>query len=130
MARGSGAGRCLCLLVVEDKDEVRAVAVSLLKELGHQVQQASNSSAALEILNEDPSIDLLFTDIVMPGGLNGVALAMQARELRPDLKVLYASGYANVLSMYTESEDSKLNTILKPYSSSELSKQIELAACA
>lgn len=118
------------ILVVEDKDEVRTVAVSLLKELGHQVQEASNSAAALEILKDDPSIDLLFTDIVMPGGLNGVALAMQAKEMRPELKVLYASGYANVLSMYCEAEDSKLNTILKPYSSSELGQKIELAACA
>jgi CheY-like chemotaxis protein len=66
---------------------------SFLELEGYDVVEAANGAEALERLRSRPDIDLLFTDIVMPGGLNGFQLAHQAKQLRPDLRILYTSGY-------------------------------------
>lgn len=82
------------VLVAEDDAFVRAFAVSCLKALGYDVIEATDGRAALAILHASDDIDILFTDIVMPGGMTGLELAEKARQLRPDLKVLLTSGYA------------------------------------
>ncbi|SCW81666.1 hypothetical protein SAMN02927900_05270 [Rhizobium mongolense subsp. loessense] len=82
------------VLVVEDDARVRRVAVARLSSMGYKVIEASNARAALEVLAEDPTIALLFTDIVMPGGMTGDELAKEARVVRSDLKILFTSGYA------------------------------------
>lgn len=82
------------VLVVEDEAEVRRLSAEALRELGYAVVEAPDAARALALLPELPRADLLFTDIVMPG-LNGFQLAEQARALRPDLKVLYTTGYAH-----------------------------------
>src|SRR3546814_74333 len=82
------------ILVVEDSTEVRRVAVNHLTAFGYQVVEAASGREALNQLAADDSIALLFTDVIMPGGLSGPELAQRARELRPDLKVLFTSGYA------------------------------------
>ncbi|MBR0969653.1 ATP-binding protein [Bradyrhizobium japonicum] len=81
------------ILVVEDDDMVRAYVENELKALGYRVIAASNGPAALELLRGSGDIDLLFTDVVMPGGMFGPELARQATQLRPGLKVLFTSGY-------------------------------------
>jgi signal transduction histidine kinase/CheY-like chemotaxis protein len=81
------------ILLVEDDDFVRAHAERVLEALGYDVTAAPNGPAALELLRGDGAFDLLFTDIVMPGGMTGKILAEQAVTMRPSLKVLYASGY-------------------------------------
>jgi PAS domain S-box-containing protein len=83
------------ILVVEDDDDVRAVTVARLQDLGYTVFEADGATRALEILRGTAPIDLLFTDVVMPGGMSGLELAQQACEMRPGVKVLYASGYAS-----------------------------------
>ena len=83
-----------CILAVDDETELLELAVLYLEQLGYRVQSASNGAAALAILQNDAHIDLLFSDVVMPG-MNGTELASQARQLRPALKVLYTSGYAS-----------------------------------
>jgi CheY-like chemotaxis protein len=80
------------LLVVDDDDDVRDLAVSIFEDEGYQVIAAPNALKALEILEANPGIRLLFTDVVMPG-MDGFLLAQEARKLRPDLRVLYTSGY-------------------------------------
>ncbi len=80
------------VLVVEDESAVRAFAVEALRELGYQVLEADGAAKALEILAAQPSISLLFTDVVMPD-VNGKKLADEARRRRPDLKVLFTTGY-------------------------------------
>lgn len=82
------------VLVVEDDAEVRAVTVNQLNSLGYAVVQADNGTAALDLLARMRSIDLLFTDVVMPGGMSGPELVRAARAIRPELKVLLTSGYA------------------------------------
>jgi CheY-like chemotaxis protein len=81
------------LLVVEDDQEVLAVTLEMLSELGYEVATAPNAVTALERLENGEPVDLLFSDVVMPGGCNGAELAHRARAIRPDLKVLLSSGY-------------------------------------
>jgi CheY-like chemotaxis protein len=80
-------------LVVEDDEDVLLVAAENLTELGYHVETAVNAAQALEILRGDDPVDLLFSDVIMPGGMNGVQLAVEARRIRPELKVLLTSGY-------------------------------------
>jgi CheY-like chemotaxis protein len=81
------------ILVVEDDDMVLAYVESELKALGYNVITRSNGPSALELLRQPGNIHLLFTDVVMPGGMFGPELARQALQLRPELKVLFTSGY-------------------------------------
>ncbi len=81
------------ILVVEDDDMVRAYVENELKALGYNVITRSNGPAALELLRQPGDIHLLFTDVVMPGGMFGPELARQALRLRPELRVLFTSGY-------------------------------------
>jgi signal transduction histidine kinase/response regulator RpfG family c-di-GMP phosphodiesterase len=81
------------LLVVDDDPAVLALTVEMLGDLGYRIVTAANAAQALAALKKDPAIDLLFSDVVMPGGVSGVGLARKARVLRPDLRVLLTSGY-------------------------------------
>lgn len=80
------------ILVVEDNDSVREVVSNLLKSLNYFVIEASSGQGALEIMQRDEDFDLLFTDLVMPGGISGAELAVRMRQVKPGLKVLYTSG--------------------------------------
>jgi PAS domain S-box-containing protein len=105
-----------CILLVEDDAGVRAVTAALLKELHFTVMEADNGTRALEIIDREPNIDLLFTDIVMPGGINGFELGRRAKERRPQLPVLYATGYAASFSATEQGAD----VLAKPYRESDL----------
>ena len=81
------------ILAVEDNPDIRATVVRQLRDLGYRVREADNAEAALRILDAAEPVDLLFTDMIMPGELNGKQLAMMARAKRADLKVLFTSGF-------------------------------------
>jgi CheY-like chemotaxis protein len=81
------------VLAVDDNADVRATVASYLRELGYRVETAENAEMAMRKIRTPAKIDLLFTDIVMPGGINGKELAEKARAVRPDLKVLFTSGF-------------------------------------
>ena len=89
-ARGEGE----TILVVEDETDVRAFAVEMLLELGYRVLDAPNGGDALRLLDGEKKITLLYADVGLPGGMNGRQLADEALRRRPDLKVLFTSGYA------------------------------------
>lgn len=82
------------VLVVDDEDDVRELACEFLADIGFAVIPARNGAEALAVLERGDPIHLLFTDIAMPGDIDGVALAQKARHMRPDLPVLVTSGYA------------------------------------
>ncbi|MFW2372282.1 MAG: bacteriohemerythrin [Gammaproteobacteria bacterium] len=115
------SGRGEIVLLVDDEKELRELASALLEMFGYQVIEAANGAEAIEVLEGETQIDLLFSDIIMPGGISGYELAERAVELRQDIKVLLTSGFAGDLSQATEENWLMLN---KPYSKSELAKSV------
>jgi PAS domain S-box-containing protein len=118
------------ILVVEDDPDVREMIVGILSDLGYRTLVAANGPEALAILGRDHSVDLLFTDIVMPAGMSGTELARQASRLRPDLKVLLSSGYTREANRW-RSGRAEFPFIAKPYRPTTLGKKLEevLAGC-
>ncbi len=112
------------ILVVEDDPRVRRVAVRRLKELGYGVIEADGGPAALRVLDRDEPLDLLFSDIVMAGGMTGVDLAQEARRRRPELKILLTSGYAEPAVSKDGLSLSKAGWLSKPYSIDELQAKL------
>ena len=108
------------ILVVEDNDLVRTYVEKELKELGYRIIAARNGPEALAILRQPREIDLLFTDIVMPGGMFGPELAKQASRLRPELKVLFTSGYTEQPVQPLEGLDGEARILNKPYRRNDL----------
>ena len=108
------------ILVVEDDAAVREIAVSLLRDHGYHVLEAEDGAAALKILDDHPDIDLLLTDVVMPGGMGGPDLARNARERRPDLKVLFTSGYAEHAIAHGGVLGEGVEILGKPYQTDEM----------
>jgi signal transduction histidine kinase/DNA-binding response OmpR family regulator len=109
------------LLVVEDDPAVLALTYDMLTGLGYQVSTATDATKALEVLKGDQPIDLLFSDIVMPGGLSGVSLARQSRTLRPDMHILLTSGFVGDNARLAEHEYPLID---KPYEASALASTI------
>jgi PAS domain S-box-containing protein len=112
------------ILVVEDDDALRSYTVETLAELGYRVLPATNGAVALEILDSGNDIDLLFTDVVMPGGLNGRQLADEAVRRRPGLKVLFTTGYTRNAIMHHGRLDPGVEMVGKPFSSDELIRKV------
>ncbi|MGF1628993.1 MAG: PAS domain S-box protein [Kiloniellaceae bacterium] len=112
------------VLVVEDDPEVRRVAVSHLLALGYRVIEAENGRAALAYLVHDADIDLLFTDVVMPGGMSGPELAMEARRLHSGLKVLFTSGYAESALENKAAAGMAGALLSKPYRKDDLERKL------
>ena len=112
------------VLVVEDELGVRELAVLFLTDLGYRVLEAADGQSALASLERQPTIDLLFVDLVLPGGLNGLELARQARHYRPDLKVLFTSGYAKDAILGQEKLSARVRLLVKPYQKADLARAV------
>ncbi len=112
------------ILVVEDYQAVRDVVSMLLSELGYQVFEAVDGRKALDILEQEPRIDLLFTDIALPGHLSGPALAREAQSHHPRLKVLFTSGYAASTNVQFKDLDEEARVLRKPYGEEDLASRI------
>jgi PAS domain S-box-containing protein len=117
------------ILVVDDSPEMRQVAERHLRFLGYSVQTAESGPAALALLRTGVAVDLLFTDIAMPEGLNGFQLADAACQLRPGLKVVFTTGYAGMQGQ-GGAPDWQDKLIRKPYRRSELAEKIRTALAA
>ena len=115
------------ILVVEDDEEVRATVTEMLRELGYQVLTAKNAANALEIVDSGAKIDLLFTDVVMPGSLRSPELARRAKERLPDVGVLFTSGYAESAIVHGGRLDPSVSLLPKPYTRQVLSARIREA---
>ncbi|UCJ19045.1 response regulator [Pseudomonas sp. MM211] len=112
------------ILLVEDSDVVRMLTVEVLEELDYHVSEAAEAQRALEILRSDEHIDLLMTDIGLPG-MNGQELAVAARQLRPNLKVLFASGYAESVEIDKNEPATRTDIIGKPFSLDALRDKVQ-----
>jgi CheY-like chemotaxis protein len=110
------------ILVVEDDEEVRAFAVRVLRDFGYHVLEADNGADALKIIREQ-RVDLLFTDIGLPT-LDGRQLVNAARELKPDLKVLFTTGYARNAIVHNGAIDPDVDLLPKPFGSEALGRAI------
>jgi CheY-like chemotaxis protein len=111
------------ILVVEDEDQVREVSIATLEDLGYRVLAAGGAAEAMRRLREGPAIDLLFTDVVMPD-TDGRRLATQALAQRPDLKVLYTTGYTRDAIVHDGRVDEDVELIQKPFTAAELARKV------
>jgi CheY-like chemotaxis protein len=115
------------ILIVEDDALVREYVVTQIGSLGFKTLAASNAVEALAVINGSEPIDLLFTDVIIPGGMNGRQLALAALKQRPELKVLYTSGYTENAIVHHGRLDAGVLLLAKPYLSSDLARMIRTA---
>jgi PAS domain S-box-containing protein len=118
------------ILVAEDDPFVRSSVILRIESLGYSVVAAVNGNDALLKLRAHPEIDMLFTDIVMPGGMNGWELADQARQIRPGLPVVYSSGYALEMLAQQGLAPAQSIILVKPYRKVELAERLREALSA
>ena len=122
-----GAGGEETVLVVEDDVLVRESVVRRIESLGYRTLVASSAAEALAVLAANPGIDLLFTDVVLPGGSNGRLLANTAMRLYPSLRVLFTSGYTEDAMVHHGRLDPGVLLLSKPYRRAELARLLRLA---
>jgi CheY-like chemotaxis protein len=112
------------ILVLEDDDDVRAYSVEILRELGYRVIEAHDGPSALRLLERQFRVDLLFSDVVLPGGMTGAQVAAKARGAKPELKVLFTTGYARNAIVHHGRLDPGVQLITKPFSMSDLATRV------
>lgn len=112
------------ILLVEDHEDLRTYAAGVLRELGYKVLEASSGRGALDLLQAHNDVALLFTDVVMPDGLNGRQLAEEAARRRPGVKVLYTTGYSRNAIVHNGRLDPGVNLISKPFTYRELALKV------
>ncbi|SEO96516.1 PAS domain S-box-containing protein [Methylobacterium sp. ap11] len=115
------------ILVVDDRQDVADTAKVILQDFGYTVLVAHDARQALDLLDESEKVDLLFSDLIMPGGMNGVLLARAARERQPRIRVLLTTGYAEASIERTDAGGSEFEIINKPYRRMELARRVRLA---
>lgn len=113
------------ILVVDDRPDVADLAKMVLEDYGYTARIALNAREALQMM-EEAEYDLLFTDLIMPGGMNGVMLAREAKRRHPGLKVLLTTGYAENSLERTDAGGSEFEVISKPYVPNELGRKVRL----
>ena len=114
------------VLVVEDDALVRRYVVTQIESLGYSTLEASNAMEALKVIDNAPAIDLLFTDVIMPGPMNGRQLVEEAIKRRPSLKTLYTSGYTENAIVHHGRLDSGMLLLAKPYRKSDLARMMRM----
>ena len=112
------------ILVVEDAADVRRITVVRMERMGYRVLQAEDGPSALIQIQRHPDIDMMITDVIMPGGMNGIELARQAQQDHPGLKVLYTSGYPNPAFAGLGLTDEHFDILAKPYNRETLAREV------
>lgn len=115
------------VLLVEDDEGVRAYSSGVLRELGYDVIEASDAASALAALDDRADVDLLFTDVVLPGGVHGRKLADEVRQRRPGIIVLFTSGYTRNAIVHNGRLDPGVQLITKPFTYEELAERVRRA---
>jgi PAS domain S-box-containing protein len=117
-------GEAETILVVEDDDDVRTYSVEMLRELGYRVLEAHDGPSAIRLLQRQPRVDLLFTDVVLPSGMTGAQVAAEARKVQSDLKVLFTTGYARNAIIHHGRLDKGVELITKPFTYADLAAKV------
>lgn len=117
-------GRGETVLVIDDEPTVRMVVVEVLEDAGYSALQAGDGPTGLAVLQSNPDIDLLITDVGLPGGMNGRQVADAARETRPDLKVLFVTGYAENAAVGNGLLEPGMEVLTKPFDMGQLAERI------
>jgi CheY-like chemotaxis protein len=112
------------VLLVEDNSMVRQTAARMLESLGYGVSEAADGASAIDKLLAEPEIEVMFTDVVMPGGMTGWDLAETAWKIRPGLKVLFTTGYTDNPILQKAEADRRLHVLQKPYRKQELARML------
>ncbi len=112
------------ILLVEDDEEVNRFSSEVLREEGYHVISTHDAAAGLRLLDANPDIKLLFTDVVLPGGMNGRQLADEAHRRRPNLRVLYTTGYTRNAIIHHGRLDADVDLLTKPFTSDALAKKV------
>jgi CheY-like chemotaxis protein len=115
------------VLLVEDNPDVRRVTARRLQHLGYSVVEADSGARAIEALKSDARVDLVFSDVVMPGGVSGFDVAQWVRENMPQVSVLLTSGFAEDVARSGETPAPELEILRKPYSSADLARALRKA---
>jgi CheY-like chemotaxis protein len=118
------------VLVVEDNDAVRDVAAAMIAELGVETLTASNGAEALQIIEQRNDIDLVLSDVIMAGGMNGPELAARALKMRPQLKLLFMSGYAPGSVRQMQELPDTIDLVNKPFTRNDLTSKVKRALAA
>lgn len=121
---GPVCGGTETVLVVEDDEEVRATVVEMLSDLGYRVVKAADAASGLAVVESGLPIDLLFTDVVMPGALKSPEMARKARERLPDIAVLFTSGYTENSIVHGGRLDKGVELLSKPYTREALARKV------
>ncbi|WOS42964.1 MULTISPECIES: hybrid sensor histidine kinase/response regulator [Xanthomonas] len=114
------------ILIVEDRPDIAELARLFLEDQGYATHVVYNAREALELLDTGVHVDLLYSDLIMPGGLNGVMLAREARRRRPKIKVLLTTGYAESSIERTDAGGNEFEVLAKPYNRQELTRKVRM----
>lgn len=125
-ARATDRAGTETILVVEDRDYVGDLAQELLEDFGYSVLRAGSGREALEVLAKGMPVDLLFSDLIMPGGMNGVVLAREVKRRYPGMKVLLTTGYAEASIERSDAGGSEFELINKPYNRRDLGRRVRI----
>ncbi len=123
-ADAAPVGGAETILVVEDDPQVRQTAVALLEELSYRVIEAPDGPTALKLLDRQPDIDLLLTDVIMPGGMRGPDLAREVHRRRPNMKIIYMSGYTEHTVLRESMTEANVPLLSKPFQKNELANKV------
>ena len=121
----SAAGQGETVLVIDDEPAVRMLIIEVLEDLGYTALQEADGASGLQVLQSNQQIDLLVTDVGLPGGINGRQVADAGRSLRPDLKVLFITGYVHDATLWEEQLEPGMHLLTKPFSMSALTQRIK-----
>ena len=124
LANATMLGGNEAILVVEDHDDLRAYSSGILRDLGYQVFEAADAASAIGFLESSRTIDLLFTDVVLPDSLHGKNVADHARKLNPTIKVLFTTGYTRNAIVHNGRLDAGVNLLSKPFTSRTLAEKV------
>ena len=119
--------RKMKVLVVEDNNAVREVAAAMVEEMGFEAITACNGPEGLRAIESMPDIDLVLSDVIMAGGMNGPEMALKAMKIRPELKILFMSGYAPGSVRQMQDLPDTIDLVNKPFTRSDLTEKVKKA---